>query len=294
MNVNAEVREEDVFALGDDDEEDEDGDGDESHALDEPASAKSGASADPAQARRTPDGALEKLPTAPATLPNTSTPPSPPAAYTSAEERSASPAAAATVYHLKPSDTLHGLALRFGVPARTLCTLNKLPFSTLSTTPHLLHTRTSIVLSASAQLPDGALPVISDVAVAEASSKAREEKEERRRRRVREQAEKRLQVLTKEVDWRVARAYVALAEDGPSPADEDASFLRAVKAKEAGMPVPPVHAGLEGRAIDAYLEDNEWEANLREESSAQASLGVPPKTVKDEKAKVTWGTGRLW
>lgn len=49
-------------------------------------------------------------------------------------------------YYLARNDTLRGIALRLGVEGRELCRLNNLPPSTLSTTPHLLHTRTFIVI----------------------------------------------------------------------------------------------------------------------------------------------------
>lgn len=74
--------------------------------------------------------------------------------------------------------------------------------------------------------------------------------------RERERAEKRLQTLTKEVDWRVAKAYVALA-DG-SDVDADSSI---VEGKEGLRKRHPGGSnGLEGRAIDRYLDDEEWEA----------------------------------
>lgn len=54
-------------------------------------------------------------------------------------------------YYINSRDTLQGIALRYGVNGRELCRLNNLPPSTLSTTPHLLHTRTFIVLPPSAK-----------------------------------------------------------------------------------------------------------------------------------------------
>ena len=118
-----------------------------------------------------------------------------------------------------------------------LCRLNNLPLSTLSTTPHLLHTRTSIKLPSSTRLPPGHTASFID---SEAES-----------RRGRERAEKRLQRLTKEADWRVAKAYVALADD------PDEESLYAVKCKETGVSMNLI--GLEARALDRYLEDEEWE-----------------------------------
>lgn len=75
---------------------------------------------------------------------------------------------------------------------------------------------------------------------------------------VRERAEKKLQTLTKEVDWRVAKAYVALADD----AHEQETF--STKRKEIGVSRTISDArtatGLEALAIERYLDDDEWEA----------------------------------
>ncbi|KAG1771032.1 hypothetical protein EDD22DRAFT_769581 [Suillus occidentalis] len=141
-------------------------------------------------------------------------------------------------YYINSRDTLQGIALRYGANGRELCRLNNLPPSTLSTTPHLLHTRTFIVLPPSAK----------------SLSVTREANPDAGARRVREKAEKRLQMLTKEVDWRVAKAYVALADDP----DEEAVY--GFKYKEAGA----IGAStLEARATDQYLEDQEWEEEQR-------------------------------
>ncbi|KAF7374988.1 LysM domain-containing protein [Mycena sanguinolenta] len=142
-------------------------------------------------------------------------------------------------YYIKRSDTLQGIAMRFKVDGRTLCLLNNLPPSTLTTTPHLLHTRTSLLLPTYAlgrlHTADAAPPTAAEARAREVS-----------------RAGKRLQMLTKETDWRVARAYVALADD-----PDDAAAL-ALKRKELG--VPQAEASLEAVAADRYLEDLEWEA----------------------------------
>lgn len=141
-------------------------------------------------------------------------------------------------HYINSRDTLQGIALRYGANGRELCRLNNLPPSTLSTTPHLLHTRTFLVLPPAAK----SLSITRD---ADPDAGAR---------RVREKAEKRLQMLTKEVDWRVAKAYVALADD---PSEE---ALYGFKYKENGG----IGAStLEARAADQYLEDQEWEEEQR-------------------------------
>jgi hypothetical protein len=83
-----------------------------------------------------------------------------------------------------------------------------------------------------------------------AEEKAREDKI------VRERAEKKLQMLTKEVDWRVAKAYVTLADDE----EEQEEFY--AKHKELGEGGSGA-TGLESLAIGRYLDDEEWEAGER-------------------------------
>jgi hypothetical protein len=98
--------------------------------------------------------------------------------------------------------------------------------------------------------------------VSEADRRAREADDEARRvRRLRERAEKRFQTLTKEVDWRVAKAYVALADD------PEGVLMYDLKSKEtdANGGTLGTSSGLEGRAVDWYLDDEEWEEReLRE------------------------------
>jgi hypothetical protein len=77
-------------------------------------------------------------------------------------------------------------------------------------------------------------------------------------------AGKRLQTLTKETDWHVARAYIALAED-----PEDAPSF-ALKQKELGAPAAAASSSLAAVAADRYLDDLEWEAEqLRAGSAAR-------------------------
>ncbi|KAF8206562.1 hypothetical protein K438DRAFT_1962545 [Mycena galopus ATCC 62051] len=149
-------------------------------------------------------------------------------------------------YYIKRSDTLQGIAMRFR--GRTLCLLNNLPPSTLSTTPHLLHTRTSLVLptfALSRLNPNDAAPP------SPADARAREVS----------RAGKRLQTLTK-TDWHIASAYIALADDP----DEAASY--ALKQKELG--IAAASPSLEAVAADQYLGDLEWEAE-------QLRAGRPPR-----------------
>jgi hypothetical protein len=142
-----------------------------------------------------------------------------------------------------------------------LCRLNNLPTTTLSTTPHVLHTRTTILLSPTLKPPP------EDPALVEAS-------------RI-ERAEKRLQTVTKEVNWRVAKAYVAVSQD------LDPSEVPAKKEKsdnyEGGLRGTPVlepegslqNGVLASEAIGRYLEDAEWEEQERKEGRGPVIQNFP-------------------
>ena len=62
-------------------------------------------------------------------------------------------------------------------------------------------------------------------------------------------------MVTKETDWRVAKAYVALAED------VDPLSL----AKEGSSKKVQPDSSVEGRAMEQYLDDEEWETQQRRE-----------------------------
>lgn len=147
------------------------------------------------------------------------------------------------VYYIQKGDTLHGLALRFGVSGRQICLLNSLPPSTLTTTPHLLHTRHTIKLPPSDKTMN--LPPPPSLMTPEQAE-----------RMERERASKRLQMVTKEVDWRVAKAYVAVAEL------DDGEKKEAVS-KEYGGDGGEGSKGPGGSAVERYLDDDEWEAAER-------------------------------
>ncbi|KAG9018254.1 hypothetical protein FRB90_011761 [Tulasnella sp. 427] len=178
-------------------------------------------------------------------------------------------------YWIKPNDTLVGIALKFGVDGRLLCKMNALPPSTLTITPHLLHTRTTLVLPPTSRTPSPPPPDL----------------QERLEQRAKERAAKRFQFVTKEVDHSIARAYVALA-DGNSEED-----LSEVKKKSSGVPgADKATQNLEGRAVDQYLEDDEWEARQRAQGLLPKLQGFPffnspgaSNSVSSEK-----GAGRRW
>jgi len=140
-----------------------------------------------------------------------------------------------------------------------LCRLNDLPTTTLSTTPHLLHTRTTILLSPTSKPPP------EDPAQGEA-------------RRV-ERAEKRLQTVTKEIDWRVAKAYVAIAQGSDMSEMPEKKFWN----YEGGLRKTPALGSegssrggtLENEAIDRYLDDAEWEEQERKEGRGLVIQNFP-------------------
>lgn len=137
-----------------------------------------------------------------------------------------------------------------GTQGRRLARLNNLPPSVLSTTPHLLHTRRFLTIPHNARTktlgPLGDAP--DDI---DAEALARREKE-----RKRELAAKRFAFVTKEVDYRVAKAYVAIADEFSSDEDKDKESI----ASKEGPTRRIVGDNVESRAVGRYLEDEEWEA----------------------------------
>ncbi|KAL5485702.1 hypothetical protein ACEPAI_6743 [Sanghuangporus weigelae] len=191
-------------------------------------------------------------------------------------------------HYIQKGDTLRGLALRYGVDGRALCRLNNLPPSTLTTTPHILHTRTTLILPPSAKsLPPGE------------EEESHDYDPERERQIKLEKTAKRLQLITKEADWDVAKAYAVLAQPSSSSSSSSSASLSAdtrsrmngyhmstdgdhyhlrqpsskerngVDEKSTGMDQkhnPSQRKGtMQEQALDTYLEDNAWEARERAE-----------------------------
>jgi hypothetical protein len=161
-------------------------------------------------------------------------------------------------YYIRPDDTLLGISLRLGInvgvvrssiswsnriaiyQGRILCKLNDLPPSTLNTTPYLLHTRAFLVLPESHSQHATSVPSA---------------QEDARETRVR--AGIALQRVTKETDWGVVQAYVALAEDSDLEPDITSLKFEGEKPRSGSEKVP--RRTLEERAVDWYLDDDEWE-----------------------------------
>jgi hypothetical protein len=118
------------------------------------------------------------------------------------------------------------------------------------------------------------------------SSKFLSENSDREARLARERAAKRLQMLTKETDWRVAQAYISLSEGEMVEAED------MLKRKEG---TAPTNSSLEGRAVDRYLDDEEWE---RQEQAAGRKVDIksfPFFSREDTKYKgVAVSTERGW
>lgn len=146
------------------------------------------------------------------------------------------------------------------IQGRDLCRLNNLPPSTLTTTPHILHTRAFLTLPPSARRLNDSKPEV---------DKAREA------RIARERAEKRLQTLTKEVDWRVAKAYVALADDPDALADGNMKNKEIDSSNKKPGSGSKARTELEGRAVDRYLDDVEWEEAERRAGRGAAIQPFP-------------------
>ncbi|KAH6913064.1 hypothetical protein BKA70DRAFT_712218 [Coprinopsis sp. MPI-PUGE-AT-0042] len=220
-NIDGAVRDEDTYVVGEDDDDDD---------LPPPAYSVDAGN----EVAQTPGPAT---PSSPPVSPPTS---GPPAGDSVSEILDPATARGPSKYFLNKRDTLQGLALRFGVDARELCRLNKLPISALNTTPHILHTRSYIILPLSAA----------------SQPQNDEEIKAREAKRAREKAERKLQTLMKEADPSIAKAYVALIDDDEAQ--------EAARRKRKEMATNDTNGSLlEAAAIDQYLEDEDWEINER-------------------------------
>ncbi|THV03191.1 hypothetical protein K435DRAFT_775080 [Dendrothele bispora CBS 962.96] len=134
INIDGAVRDEDTYIIGDDEDVSDDEDGFGGKLDSSPPPPYPSSSNSPVQPSET------------------STPPNEP--FRQAEDNPEAHPHNPYEYYIKKGDTLQGISLKFGVDGRELCRLNKLPPTTLSTTPYLLHTRGVLTLPPNAKLVD--------------------------------------------------------------------------------------------------------------------------------------------
>ncbi len=122
-------------------------------------------------------------------------------------------------YWLRKTDTLQSISIRFAVSTNELCLLNSLPRAVLSTSPHLLHTRSFILIPAHAVEKQLAISSNQgDLASSLDGPPQRSAREKTVAARRTAEAKFRAALSGKEkgataADEKAARAYIGLAED---------------------------------------------------------------------------------
>ncbi|ORY35041.1 hypothetical protein BCR39DRAFT_585968 [Naematelia encephala] len=177
------------------------------------------------------------------------------------------------------SDTILSIARRYAADPHEILSLNNLPPSTLSTQPHLLRTRQTLLISRrlmpKSKLPSSTLfstPADKDYSPYEKKPEHSDGNEDEARR-AEERRVKRFQLITKTADPCVGRAYVGLAA-----AEESASTSDGIGfgGSGEGMGGKKTHLPQEGnraeRAVERFLDDDEWEREWG--GPARASKGV--------------------
>ncbi|KAL4243251.1 hypothetical protein ABKN59_011357 [Abortiporus biennis] len=260
VNLDGGIEDQDVFVLEDEDEENEDlpDDSEERSLIGTGTLTPSSESSVSTSHPETPSELTETY-SAPEASSSTS--------RTEKEEIPFNPVRAPLKYFIKPEDTLLGIALKYKLDGRLLCRLNSLPPSTLRTNPHLLHTRAFLIFPPSnnvQSVPEASRtdasssisPVLVEDSVEQAALRARYE---------RERAQKKFQTLTKERDYDVARAYLNLASSSSLTSLSGKEKEKVRSDAKTTQDIPRGECSIEGRAIDHYLSDEEWEENERRE-----------------------------
>lgn len=209
---------------------------------------------------------------------------------------------------VRRGDTVSSLAKRYAMDPYTLLRLNNIPHSALYANPALLQTRKSVIISLGRstlrkQAGEEAMYVSSvwraedrerHHEIAEEQQDFEEESEHRQKQRM----VKRFQLVTKQVDPAVARAYLAVQQiddasasaaglpesssevlfslDDEADDEGQAGRLSQVESEKSRLrqkelvgeekKIGPygVHAGrggIDGRAIDRYFDDEDWESS---------------------------------
>ncbi|KAI1797346.1 hypothetical protein LXA43DRAFT_969322 [Ganoderma leucocontextum] len=294
INVDGSFRDEDVFVI-DDEDDSESGAEDERGSAREHTTEGSVASAPPdngAPPPRAPDystSVASRADSAESEVYST------PDAETASQGEIQNTPGQPPKYFIRPDDTLLGISLRLGIDDRILCRLNGLPPSTLRMTPHLLHTRSFLVLPPSVR----ARPPLSPAEQAL--------DEERKARLAIERAETRFQSLTKETDRDVAKAYVSLAglPESTEELSGDIKEYEYEKGKDSGLRKRRVRSGqsdsagegstsLDGRAMDQYFDDADWEARERAEGRKVAIPSFPLAGSSRATEKMAVGEQKPW
>lgn len=173
-----------------------------------------------------------------------------------AESTSARPGDGQTrQYWLRKNDTLQSIAIRFNVSTNELCLLNSLPRAVLSTSPHLLHTRSFILIPAHAvekQLstnPDllSSLEGPPQRSARDKTAAARRTAEAKFRAQLSRNAASSSRSNETPADEKAARAYIGLAEDEFRLVDFGEGT------DELGLPLSYEEDVKEGKSADAEM-----------------------------------------
>lgn len=175
------------------------------------------------------------------------------------------------LHYLKPEETLLGLSLKYGVEGPTLCRLNRLPISTLSTTPHLVHTLPFVLLPPGASPSTSTAPLLSP-------------EEERRRLILR-----RFQTRTRCHDAKLAKFWIDQVFDQREQESRWVNLNREARSRgrkgtDSGGSVnderedeqdietetlmtSPRRGGELEEAVSAFLADERWEQEQRDKKA---------------------------
>ncbi|ORY79335.1 hypothetical protein BCR35DRAFT_304754 [Leucosporidium creatinivorum] len=165
------------------------------------------------------------------------------------------------LHYIKPQDTLLGLSLQYKVEGPVLCRMNKLPLSTLSTTPHLLHTLPFLLLPPRRPLP----PPLRFT-----------------------HPPSNFQRQTRCVDWAMANTYVSTIFDAR---EKEAEFVRSNRAARGDVSAGEVEVREGGEleeAIEQWERDERWE---REQGKGTGKMGSRIKSTGQVEGKVK---GWVW